>query len=68
MRDEYQKWISSDGAYSLPKHFRPYIAQMKDIFRNREQSNSFFDDSFDKVSATVFKRLLFTRTSIPNII
>lgn len=46
MRDEYQKMITSDGVYSLPQNLRPYMTQMKEIFRNREQS---LDDSFDTV-------------------
>lgn len=45
MRDEYQKMIVSDGVYSLPQNLRPYIVQMKEIFRNREQSNEMTDDS-----------------------
>lgn len=52
MRDEYQKMTTSDGVYSLPQNFRPYLAEMKKIFRNREQSNSSFDNEQDMLESS----------------
>lgn len=53
MRDEYDKMITTTGVYSVSQNVRPYMARMKKIFGNQEQSISFSDDSFDMVKATV---------------